>query len=153
MQRQTHNRVIIAVDVGDKLTGFALDGIGSGFVVAFAAADIGIDFICRKRGESDMGNTDILKTAAAADDAESGNGLMSIAGKHLQHFPGFISVLGFAKHFAVNSNDRVTADDHGIGMQGQNSFCLAAGKTADLIGQIIAFGDRFIDVRRFTDKR
>lgn len=99
-----------------------------------------------------MGNTDILIDAFAADDAQSGDDLMGISRQHLKHFCGVFPVCRLAEHFSVYGNDRIASDYNRLGVQSQNGFCLASGKTSDFIRQIISVIDGFINIRRLADE-
>ena len=91
-ERETHDIEVAAFDARNETAGATLNGVGTGFVIRFAAGEIARDFFLREGGEVDQGGLDEVELldVRKADKGDASDDGMGAAGKSFEHVAGVV---------------------------------------------------------------
>ena len=119
MQRQADDIGIGAREVVDEGGGLALDGVGAGFLLPFAAGEVFGNLRLVEAGEADdRGDGAAGLLTVRRPDGDAGKDAVAAAGEQAQVFLGVFGRGGFGQDAGAGGNDRVSGDDVGVALDG-----------------------------------
>jgi len=126
---ETDDVKIVAVDLFDEDGGFVLEAVRACFVKGFFRVDIGVDLVCGKVTEGDLGDLVADRDLSAVADGDTAYHLMSSTRKGGEHTEGVGAVGGLSEYLVSEGDDGVTRDDHIVfAAEGQYSLGFSDGK-------------------------
>ena len=137
-----------AFDAGDEARGYALDGVGAGFVEGFAGGEVAVNVFSGELGEMDESGFDESAALGVGktNERDAGEDDVGAARKLFEHVAGVVGGARLAEDVGVEGDDGVGGDDDG-GANGASSdeFGFGAGEALDVILR------RFIGEGSFVD--
>ncbi len=114
--RQSDDVGLRTGQAGDERIG-VLDAVGAGFSLPLAGFDVTVEFLRGNLPHVDGGHHLLLacEIGRAMNDGHAGDDNVGGAGKDLQNPPGVGGVFGFADDPIAECDDRVGAENDGIG--------------------------------------
>ena len=107
----------------DEGGGLALDGVGAGFLLPFAAGEIVGDLLLIETGEADDGSDGAAGLLAVRrPDGNAGEDAVAAAGEQTQVFFGLFERGGFWQDARSGCDHRVGGDDEGVAVDRRQFF-------------------------------
>src|SRR6266567_898524 len=147
-EREADNVEVAAFDSRDEAASAALDGVGTSFVIGFAAGEIARDFFFGEGGEMDKCGLDEgeLLDIGQADEGDACDDGMGAAGESFEHVACVIGRTRLAEDAAFEGDDGVGGDNNGrADSAGGYQLGLGSGEALDEVVRSFAGIGCFVD--------